>query len=158
MTQIVPRYYALSERAIACKHWRWMPGMVCMDPPGYPKFGDQPTSRIQILRVDPSGWPWESAELFEPDSTRIMGWIRDGTLPDLTNPATLGCLLALVRDAYKDAFVSVHPEGNNTWLVSDCEGYHIASGRSESEALVNALEEVVKWEEEDESEDVDDDL
>jgi len=110
-----------------------------MDPPGYPKFGDQQTRRIQILKVDSSGWPLGSAELFETGGTRIMGWIRDGTLPDLTNPATIGCLLALVRDAYKDAFVSVYPEGS-TWIVLDCEGYHIATGRSEREALVTALE------------------
>ncbi len=63
-------------------------------------------------------------------------------LPDLADPATMGCLLALVRDAYKDAYAgasSLHDE-NGYWGVRDCDGFIIATGRSEREALVIALE------------------
>jgi hypothetical protein len=65
-------------------------------------------------------------------------------VPDLTDPATLGCLLSLVRDAYRDAYVSassLHDE-NGYWGVRDCDGFVIATGRSEREALVIALEKL----------------
>ena len=72
-----------------------------------------------------------------------------GTLPDLTDPATLGCLLALVREAWgPEATVSVNISG--FWAVG---GARIQKGKSaghtinlgiwkatELEALVSALE------------------
>ena len=50
---------ALAERAIACKGWRWLPGM----------------------RIINAGY-------------------RGIERPDLSDPATLGCLVALVREAW----------------------------------------------------------
>lgn len=56
-------------------------------------------------------------------------------LPDLTDPATLGCLLALVREALDIPYLctSVSPEGR--WWV---DGYSLHD--TEVEALVAALE------------------
>jgi hypothetical protein len=66
----------LAQRAVACRHWRWMPGMVWYRPSS--ALGP---IRGRMIGDDPSGLLLSE------------GW------PDLTDPATLGCLLALVREA-----------------------------------------------------------
>lgn len=64
-------------------------------------------------------------------------WLVGRAIPDLTDPATLGCLLALVREAWgaPDAVV-YREEGWWEWSWYNPDwGY-----RSEAEALVAALE------------------
>lgn len=100
----------LAKRAVACDHWRWMPGMLTLE--GY--------------RLDNDGWGWHA-----------------GGLPDLTDPATVGCLLALVRSAWNLPSVCVvqWPE-QNKWIFPFrlAPGFEpIAVGESEAAALVNAL-------------------
>lgn len=85
----------LAKRAVACKHWRWMPGMrlqngYMLKDEDFPALGDE------------------------------YGW-----LPDLTDPATLGCLLALVRKVCGDV------------VAYRCRRVRIDL---EAEALVAALE------------------
>jgi hypothetical protein len=71
--------------------------------------------------------------------------------PDLTDPATLGCLMALVREAWKDEGIAVIAsydyESGYQWRV--IEGHHHGSKwqtmsqkrfPTEDEALVAALE------------------
>ena len=86
----------LAKRAVACKHWRWMAGM--SDKQGFRFIGP----------------------LFEDRAS------TDSALPDLSDPATLGCLLHLVFMAY-GRFIHVHPLGGD-----DMHGY--------AYALVNLLE------------------
>jgi hypothetical protein len=62
----------LAKRAVACKGWRWMPGMAWFD------------GRFLQYRV-------------QSEAHAVV--VDEGGLPDLTDPATLGCLLALVREA-----------------------------------------------------------
>ena len=140
---------ALSRRAVACKGWRWMPGMRTM--------GNMRVSH------DPDRWP------DRPCALREGGWIDTAPprplgddLPDLTDPATLGCLLALVRAAWRCPTVYVRQsttrrvsDGVIAWEVCDLyldaeacrslgvprEGSVGSWGHaSEAEALVSALE------------------
>ena len=85
-----------------------------------------------------------------PENWQVAdNYFQDGKIPDLTDPATLGCLLALVREAWgPEATVSVNISG--FWAVG---GARIQKGKSaghtinlgiwkatELEALVAALE------------------
>ena len=73
---------------------------------------------------------------------------RGKVLPDFTDPATLGCLLALVREAWNDPTVSVSWDAyHGHWRVDrdgGDESEHwtvvIATGPTEAAALVAALE------------------
>ena len=71
-----PEMIELAKRAVACKGWRWMPGMLAVPTEG------MVTAPLRLM--DDRDWPHD------------LG-LR---LPDLTDPATLGCLLALVREAW----------------------------------------------------------
>jgi hypothetical protein len=123
----------LAKRAVACKHWRWMPGMSISDG----------------LLHDRICTAWEDGKL----EVRDM-YIHDASewLPDLTDPATLGCLLALVREAYKErclnaVCLSDTPDGQ-LWGVRSygraLGTYMLPSdpedGPTEAAALVAALE------------------
>lgn len=68
---------ALGKRAAACKHWRWLPGMLAI-------HADKTAHRVH-----------DDVRTFEET-------IGVHIAPDLDDPATLGCLLHLVREAWPD--------------------------------------------------------
>lgn len=128
---------ALARRAIACKGWRWMPGM-------------RTTEGMRTIH-DPRLWP------DRPCAIREGTWVDTAVprplgdhLPDLTDPATLGCLLALVREAWEprrgtDHIAStVHTStgwGVGARVGSECFAAIILPAfSSEAAALVAALE------------------
>ena len=128
---------ALSRRVVACKGWRWLPGM----------------RTPEVLQAPPWRLPlWDNAVVLtahEGEPVRvctILGKVRDlhpGAVPDLTDAATLGCLLALVREAWGDPKINVVPFGASVWVVAYAGWLHkkaIACGATEAEALVAALE------------------
>lgn len=66
-------------------------------------------------------------------------------LPDLSDPATLGCLLALVREAWGDPWAHTASSYQEGWVVCASQDRRIFAGyddglASEAEALVAALE------------------
>jgi hypothetical protein len=69
-------------------------------------------------------------------------WRAADITPDLSDPATLGCLLALVREAWSDPYLCAVGDPDTGWRVDavtaqvqDLHGFS-----SEAEALVAALE------------------
>lgn len=109
----------LAKRAVACRHWRWMPGM---------------------KGVDVAGRQWRR---------NIASWTGEGhgirsrygqVLPDLSDPATLGCLLALVREAHEvweiNCVCISDLRTANSWRCWPASG----TFKSEAAALVAALE------------------
>ncbi len=113
----------LAQRAVACKHWRWKPGMLIK--------ADEDIDRICIA--------WEDGML-ECRDIEIIGDQIAEVLPDLDDPATLGCLLALVREAWGDQRINTLPTTDGGWAVADGDDDWICTGMTETEALVAALE------------------
>lgn len=125
---------ALSRRVVACKGWRWLPGML--------RLRATPPSRRDHLRG-------EGRVLDCGDTWDYAAW---PVIPDVTDAATLGCLLALVREAWGCAVVT-SPEydyddeearqGANVigWrAVETVRWLPIGVGATEGEALVATLE------------------
>jgi hypothetical protein len=112
-----PEMIELARRAVACKGWRFMGGMLVADAIGKQRIYD-----------DVAGEPY---------------WSTDGWLPDLTDPATLGCLLALVREAWGLPRLGVAFDHDaDEWIVRSWNATILwqGLGNSEAEALVAAFE------------------
>ena len=110
--------FALARRAVACKGWRWMNGMLLLG-------GDRVTERTIA--------------------------IAHGSLPDLSDPATVGCLFVLVREAWDDDGAYTMPQTASQgggWIVWACPPADLnlprGTGATEAEALVAALEAATK--------------
>lgn len=109
----------LAKRAVACSGWRWLPGM--------------------LATLDDGG-SW--MRIMAPQRRMHGDW--KFALPDLTDPATLGCLLSLVREAWGEPKVWVEggPNGDEwrVWRWLDGGVVCLACGPTEAAALVAALE------------------
>jgi hypothetical protein len=146
---MTPDHLDLARRAVACPRWRWMPGMlvapILEDDTIEPVTGIIVSSHRLLLVYWPDvGLRWQAT--------------REHLLPDLTDPATLGCLLALAREAWGDPALYVRlsdtsrkSDGVRAWEVLGwLDPSRSPDGRggswrswghaSEAEALVAALE------------------
>jgi hypothetical protein len=87
----------LNERAVMCKGWRWMPGMLTMD-------------GVRIYAVE-----GDTFDGFDDDSEYNNHPVEALEWPDFTDPATLGCLLALVREAWPKPDSIILVGGPDDW-------------------------------------------
>jgi len=145
---------ALAKRAVACKGWRWMPGMEFhLDGAGAMSSGWRVQS-VQMRVLD--GWAHAvrtviagPCEFILAPRGNIHVRFTDGTLsrkpsgttmlPCIEDHATLGCLLALVREAFNSTKVFVlWSADRETWIVK--HGRAFGEAQTEAEALVAALE------------------
>lgn len=84
---MTPELDEIARRLVACEQWRWMPGMRASD--GH-----------RLDKVDCDG--------LHPDAY--------GVLPDLTDPATCGCLLAMLgRHFCAELLVVCHVSEGDGW-------------------------------------------
>jgi len=112
---------ALSRRAVASGRWQWAPGAL-----------DQFGRRVINVWPDDLGIKWSHI----PENCVV----RDAdALPDLSDAATLGCLLALVREAWGDYHAYLAP-GPGWFVGSGSRNAVYGEGATEAEALVVALE------------------
>lgn len=129
----------LAQRAVSCESWRWMDGMRYRLHPNHPWFRWEGSDAC-----DNDGNP--VTEALPSDRSRVAE-------PDLTDPATVGCILHLARRAYANpnhlwgGRIEVHQDHHALFMVvrpeHDPNGAlvhtFIASGPTEAEALLNAL-------------------
>ena len=129
---------ALARRAVACPRWRWMPGMRWID------HRPAPLDPIALRVAD--------------NRPRDGRDVPPHAMPDLTDPATLGCLLALVREVYGSpalycrlSSTTRKSDGIQAWeVIGWLDASRSPNGRggsfrgwgyaSEAEALVATLE------------------
>mgnify|MGYP003125122182 CR=1 FL=1 len=104
----------------------WRPGM----------SGQLPDNRFIRVANDLAPY-WGGA------GVRLGDTVPEDTLPEWDDPATLGCLLAMVRAAWGDDdiyFGSSLSFKRKRWSWVKGGGEHIGQGDTEAEALLAALE------------------
>ena len=148
---------ALARRAVACKGWRWMPGMEFdLHGAGHLSGGwriqsvqmralDKWSTPVRTITAGPCEFiiaPRGGIHVRYLDQTMSLNPVAASMLPFLDDPATLGCVLALVREAHSAPFLQVSVS------ISRVHGYRFECNprhrgawvESEEEALVAALE------------------
>jgi len=117
----------LGRRAVACKHWRWRDGSKRVH-----------AEHRWAWRL--CGWRWFPCD---ERSNAVHDSCFAEAIPDLSDPATLGCLLALVREAWNDHSLCANDAGPYDlmfWHVYT-DDRNVSEGcQTEAEALVAALE------------------
>ena len=135
---MTPADLDLAKRLIACDRFRWLPGMRVLP--------DAANKAARCVRVDGACWVFAVEDDIQIEGhfgPAVECWSDDALtgeeLPDLTDPATLGCLLALVREHYPDAYTV--PQFGGGWEVAAPTDVEVAGeGLTEAAALVTALE------------------
>lgn len=112
-------------------HWEWLSGTHACSGGGKREF--------VVLEPTPSG----SAYFLANPSSPLLKWVETTDL-DLESPATLGCLLHLVRKAWQmPRGITVHYSSEEgAWIVSwsgSTHGGECGRGATEGEALLAAL-------------------
>jgi hypothetical protein len=112
----------LAKGFVASPRWRWMPGMRGVLP----------------------GDPWSMSNIRVPEVLPNGGYPHH--LPDLEDPATLGCIYALVWDVFHDPHMFVAPLRDGTELyLHHSSGLPVVtrgkyiSGRNHAHVLLNGL-------------------
>lgn len=131
------------QRAVVCKHWRWMPGMLARDSKPGAEYRTCRVLHVEgIMRPAIKGFTLDYAmRPGGPPPLPDRSWA-----PDLADAATVGALLALVREVWNDPTAYVRRGGGSeeigVWHVHIDAGTHSVSrrGSTEGAALVAALE------------------
>jgi hypothetical protein len=116
----------LGRRAVACKHWRWRDGSKRVH-----------AEHRWAWRL--CGWRWFPCD---ERSNAVHDSCFAEAIPDLSDPATIGCLIALVREARREPGYapSCLDAIEGAWVVETPSRKRQTRYASEAEALVAALE------------------
>lgn len=149
---MTPELEALARRAVACPRGRWMPGMLGWRPDnqGVPhsiRFVEGVESMEALAGVWPRGGHGVPGLVASGYAICDGYWRSVDITPDLTDPATLGCVLALVREAWDDECLCIlsvdYGPGGVRWACRLTATGTFCTGQfwpTEIGALVDALE------------------
>ena len=121
----------LARRAVKCARWRWMPGMRSI-------WGNV------VATTCPPLWLVDGVPRMPVDGYYM--WLKEtdehpDVIPDLKDPATLGCLLGLLREVYGDPWAHVlRCAGGWSFHTPLLTMAPRVTARSEAQCLVAALE------------------
>lgn len=118
----------IAKRAVACKKWKWLPGMRAVGRKGHPEAWFRVEEKLSKLTGD-----WSKA------------------VPDLSDPATIGCILELVREVWLDDEAAYSRCDSGWVLLYGSSRVGIASmviptktSKTVAGLLVNALEGAIE--------------
>jgi len=111
----------LGRRAIACPDWAWMPGMLA-------RSVDTPARSYRVLRVQDNG------RVHCDGGYQFGGTMRSkDSIPAFNDPATIGCMMYLVRAALNDPSICWVPD------IGQRGGWGIASRLRSSDESLSAV-------------------
>jgi hypothetical protein len=116
----------LAKIVVGSPNWRWMPGMLA-------------GVGFRVQHVGGDNQPvYGVGEKSHKWATNLGYWV-----PDLTDPATMGCLTQLVREAWGDCTANAsYNHRRLRWEVAALPNTgRLFHGDTEAEALVSALVE-----------------
>ncbi len=131
----------IAKQLLACKQWRWMPGMRArqVDPDWV--VGDRASSLWSVDRAKR-----EERLVWHCESGATQVDLDPGQYPDLDDAATVGCLWAMLVDAHEGMGVpgtpSMHCSGINghTVVIKYLDAtWREHNGSSHGEAIARAL-------------------
>ena len=89
---MTPEQTLTAREFLSCEYWHWMPGMLGVR-------GDEEWRAVRKVR---GGWVFDSGgPSWDGDESELI--------PDITDPATLGCILHLVQYAWEGSYTVSAP-------------------------------------------------
>jgi hypothetical protein len=124
------RLIDLGKRLVACKGFAWMPGMAIVDDHGVRGYV---VSVAQTL--NPIVWAANIAGVSRLSAEDVIE-----CLPDMSDPATRGCLLAVIRKDHSAPYAQVESDLHLGWRVWVHDVPITDWCSTEDEAMVLAME------------------
>ena len=144
---MTPDQLALARALIASPHWRWMDGMRLTWEHAPLRFGAWDWApRVARLVDSDSGWlPLRGVRAVDDIPSDPL----PETLPDLTDPATVGCIAHLARAAWRNPGLTIEYRDvvdPRRWICGNLPGYawtqsaHLTEGEAWAATMLLAPE------------------
>lgn len=121
--QLNEDHIQLAKRAVACKNWKWIPGMRALV---------EGLSPLRVLSED-------TVVVEKTGAWYHLVTLSNLKIPDFSDLTTACCMLGLVREVRRDQTICTDFD-QSVWSVITSDGITIGYGQTEIESLIDALE------------------